>query len=122
VPERVLRLTGNRRTPLVSDELLAPERMQPLLDQIARLASDHCDRAEPEDLADDGRVLQQGLLLRRKRVQARRDDSLHRLRDRELACAGLLDHVRELLRVERVAAGPCDEQRAGHLRQRARLD
>ena len=39
---------------------------------------------DPEDLAEDGCVLDERLLLERERVEARGDDPLHRVRQREL--------------------------------------
>src|SRR5207247_906337 len=76
-------------------ELFLLQRMQLLLRR--------GERAEPEHLPDDGSVLEQRLLRSRKRVEPRRDDSLHRLRQL-LGAAALLEHPHELLGVEWVAA------------------
>ena len=63
------------------------------------------ERAAPERLAEHGRVEQQLLLLRRERVEPRGDDPLHRLGQVAAGVAALGEHARELLGVERVAAG-----------------
>src|SRR5437764_9193648 len=75
--ERVLGLTlhGTPTRPL--HELLLLQRMELLLGR--------AERAEPEHLSDHGRVLQQRLLPRRERIEARGDDSLDGLGQRELA-------------------------------------
>ena len=105
VAERVLALARDRGACETLDELLALERVQQLLGLPACDAVDGFDRAEPEHLADDGRVLEQPLLLLGEGVEPGGDDSLHRL--------GQLEHARParggtrvLLGVERVAAGP----------------
>src|SRR5207302_10437679 len=68
------------------------------------------EAAEPEDLAEHRSVLQQALLVARKQVEARGDDSLHRFGHRKLVAVPSLEvHLRVLLRVERIAAGLCDE-------------
>ena len=73
-------------------------------------ASAPSDRARPEHLADDGRVLQQALLRVGQPVEAGGDDALKRLRERELVRRALLRvELDELLRVERIAAGPLEQ-------------
>ena len=58
VAHRVLRLPRHRGTAVAADELLALERVQPLLGVPGGDARDRGDRAEPEDLPHDGRRLQ----------------------------------------------------------------
>jgi hypothetical protein len=67
---------------------------------------------KPEHLAEHGCVLEQLLLCERETVDARRDDALHVLGQRELlVAAGLLEQARELLRVERIPAGSREQRR-----------
>ena len=61
VRERELALALDRRAPLAADEALALERVE-RRGRCVRVAS---ERARPEDLADDGRVLQERLLVGR---------------------------------------------------------
>ena len=95
VLERELRFPFHRAPPRALHEVLLSKRLQLLL---------LCpERAEPEDLADHGRVLQQCFLVRRKRVETRTDDALDRLRERQVAGAVAFgEHPHELLRVERI--------------------
>ena len=83
VEERVLRLTRDRRVPLAADELLAAEGVQPFLDDRARQLRDRDQCALPDDLAEDGRVLQELLLLLRQGVEPRGDHPLDRLGQRQ---------------------------------------
>ena len=112
VAEDVLALLSDGRAPLPAHELLPLEPVQEQLGFAPVPVADPLERAEPEDLADDGRVLEQELLLDRKRIEARGDDSLHRLGEPEAApvLAELVDHARELLGVERVAPGALDQR------------
>ena len=104
VQERILGLVRHRRPAGALHELLSLERMQKLLDVLARAAVDQA--AEPEDLAEHGRVLEQLLLGRGKAVDPRRDDAVDRLGDAHAACVGLVGHhPSELLRVQGIAAG-----------------
>ena len=86
--------------------------MKPRFCLCTRATADRAYRAEPEDSPKHGGVLKQLLLLDRQPVEARRDDALHVLGQRELlAAAALCDQARELLRVERIAARPREERR-----------
>jgi hypothetical protein len=99
VPERVLRLAFDGAATGPLHELLLAQDMQLLFRR--------AERAQPEDFPDDGRVLQQRLLLGRERIESRRDDSLHIFRQRALAT--LCEHAHELLRVERIAAAALEQ-------------
>ncbi len=72
VAEGVLGLARDGGAPLAADELLALERVQALLDCPALAPAERRERAEPEDLADDGGVLEQLLLLGREQRRAAR--------------------------------------------------
>ena len=90
------------------NELPAHERLQELLSVAARDAADRLERADPEDLADDCRVLQQPLLDIGQRIEARRDDAVEGLR--QLLEPAVLDqHSTELLRVQRIAADASEQ-------------
>ncbi len=111
VPERVLRLAGDRRCARTLDELLALERVKSSSSACQRVTpSTACDRAEPEHLPDDGRVLEQPLLRFGERVEPRGDDPLHRLGQLD-DVAALGEHARVLLGVQRVAAGAREQLR-----------
>ena len=117
VCERELALPFERRAALPADESLALERVERCGRSVSR---SRADRARPEHLADDGCVLQQALLRLRETVEARGDDALERLRERELLGRALLDvELDELLGVERVAARSLEE-RLLRRRRRAR--
>src|SRR5919204_1707626 len=104
VQEGILRLVRNGSSPRTLHESLALERVQGALD-IVTPAAVH-ETAQPEHLAHDGRVLKQLLLAARKTIESRGDDSLDRLRDLVLPRTSLVGHhLRELLGIERVAAG-----------------
>jgi hypothetical protein len=92
VTERELSLARNRRAASALDELLALEPVQDFL-----LAA---HSAEPEDLSDHRRDVDERFLLRRERVEPRGDDPLQALGD-GIALAALVEHPRVLLRVER---------------------
>ena len=85
VAEDVLALLSDGRAPLAAHELLPLEPVQKQLGLAPVPVADPLQRAEPEDLADDCRVLEQELLLDRKRIEAGGDDSLHRLGSRRPA-------------------------------------
>src|SRR5580765_3119070 len=89
--ERVLGLALDGAAPRALHELFLAEDVELLLSST--------QRTEPEDLADDCGVLQQRLLLRRQRVETRRDDPLHRLRQPAVALS-LREHACKLLRVQ----------------------
>lgn len=107
VPEDVLRLILYRGRPRPSHELLACELMEPFANVFRVAIAHRFERTGPEDLAEHGRVVEQRLPLRRDRVQARGDDALHRVGQREiLGRAALAEHPHVLLGVERVATCP----------------
>jgi hypothetical protein len=84
--------------------------------QRSRVGRRASERAGPEGLADDGCVLEQFFLLRRQRVEPRRDQPVHGFRERKVVDRAALDEQsRELLGVERVSAGAL-EQRGPRLR------
>ena len=98
-------LAGDRGAPLAAHELLALQPQKAFLHLRARPFGQRLQGAEPEDLPDDGRVLDQRLLLGCQRVEAGGDDPLDRLRERQAgAGARLGEHANVLLRVERVPA------------------
>ena len=111
VPERVLLFTADRRAALAPDELLPLERVQRVLCLSAFELADSAHRAEPEDLPEDRRVLQQLLLGRRQPVEPRRDDALHVLRNPKVVAPGLREQPGELLGVQRVPAGAREQRR-----------
>ena len=78
VREGVLGLALDGRTPLASDERLALERMEYRRGRL-RLTP---ERAAPEDLADDRRILEELLLIRLEAVEPGRNDALERLGQR----------------------------------------
>src|SRR6266576_2535885 len=79
MPERKLELLLDRRAPLAAHELLAFERAKSLIER-GRVAGAVDERAPPEHLADHGGVLKQLLLDAGQRVEARRDETLKRVR------------------------------------------
>src|SRR5439155_24413080 len=74
VQEGVLRLVGDRRPPRALHEAFAFERMQELVDVVARAAFDNA--AAPEDLSEYRRVLQQLFLGCGQPIETGRDDPL----------------------------------------------
>ncbi len=82
--------------------------MQQLLYPTPLDAADRTEPSGPKDLAEHGSVLQQLLLVRRKPVQACRDDSLDGLRERQLV-GSLGKHAYVLLRIERIAFGALEQ-------------
>ena len=124
VPEAVLGLVLHRGGGRATDELLARELVQRLLD-VARVPVAHLgQRAGPEHLAHDRGVLEQALALLRERVQPRGNQRLHRVRH-------LLDHLaqlpavgqqaHELLRIQGVASCPLQQRPLGLRRQHRAL-
>ena len=104
---RSRRPTDERR--VAADELLALERVEPSLELARSRATDRGERSDPEDLADDGGVLEQASSPRAASASSRAammpctdSGSVRRGRSR-----ARLDrqHPGELLGVERVAAG-----------------
>ena len=104
VAEGVLQLPCNGRTALPAHELLPLEGVQAALRRLALDVAHRADRSEPEELAEHGSRLKQGLLLARQSVETRGDDPLHRLGHGDLLRAPLDEHAGELLGVEGVAA------------------
>ena len=102
------------------DTVHVQDTLQAQLD-LRRRPVAHCgERADPEDLPHDGRVLHEGLLLARERVQAGGDDALDRLRERQVGVGTRLgQHADEFLRVERVAARMRQQLIDARLRDRA---
>src|SRR6266508_1327749 len=99
--ECVFRLAADRGAPSPLYEALSSQRMQPLFDVGARTTID--EAAEPEDLAENGCVLQQLLFLRWKAVEPRGDDALQRLGHWQvLSLTSLKRHCRVLLGIERI--------------------
>ena len=105
---------------LAGDDGPVPLPQQSFLDQgwerrCVRVRFEAFDRSLPEDATDDGRRLQHALLLGRQKVETRGDDALDRVGERggerpgqcpSISAAhqgaGLDDHAKKLLRVERV--------------------
>ena len=111
VPEAVLGLALHRGGAGWADELLARELVQGELD-LARVPPAHLgDGAGPEDLAQNGGVLEQALPLRRKRVEAGCDERMHRVRHLLglAALAAIREQAHELLGIEGVAAGALEQ-------------
>ena len=108
MPKRVLHLASDRRRTRALDELLAFERVEQLLRLPARDSVDRLDRAEPENFADHRRVLEQPLLGLWKSIEAGGDDPLHRLRE-PVELAALVHEPGELLGVQRIPAGACNQ-------------
>src|SRR5581483_7401806 len=108
VPERILVLAGDATRPLAADELLPLELVQAHDESRSVRAVERRERAGPEALPDDGRVLEQGLLRRLEQVEPRRDQPLDRLGDLARGAADA-EHARELLGVERVAARAAEQ-------------
>ena len=104
--ERELALALERRAALPAHEALSLEGVQRCGGHV-RVTS---DRARPEHLADDGRVLEEAFLRVRETVEAGGDDALKCLRKRELVSrAPLGEELDELLCIQRVAARPLEQ-------------
>jgi hypothetical protein len=116
VSERELGLALDGRAALAAQEPLALERVQ-AGGEAARVAA---ERARPEHLPDHGGVSEELLLVLAEHVQARGDDALERLREREiLARAAFRVELRELFRVQRVPARALEERLLrGYVEQR----
>ena len=80
VQEGVLTLALDRRPSLATEEVLARERVQALLDRGPITTVHLRDGSRPEDLAEDGGILEQRLLLRLEAVEPGGDDALDGLR------------------------------------------
>ena len=82
MPEGVLGLALHRGMPCGTHQLL-PRELAQRVDHLGRVAVTHFrDRAGPEDLADHRRIGEQRLALRRKGIQARCDERLDGVRQR----------------------------------------
>jgi hypothetical protein len=107
VLEGVLPLAGDRRARPGSHEVAPLERVE-ARGKIAPRTVQARKRARPEHRADHRSVLCHTLFVRRKLVEAGRDQRLEAARDRQLLpvpfCAGLGEHAHGLLDEERVAA------------------
>src|SRR5204863_863762 len=83
------------------------------------------ERARPENLADHRGILQEAFALRRQGVESRSDQRLNALREGDpvavVAEAAVGNEAHELLRIERVAAGPL-ENRPLHLLRHVLLE
>src|SRR5919109_757063 len=80
VPKGVLTLAVHRRRPRRSYELLSCELVQCDLKLVLASAADLRKSAGPEDVADDGGILQQALPLVSERVQPRGDQRMDAVR------------------------------------------
>jgi hypothetical protein len=81
--EAKLGLAPHRGLARAAEELAVLERSQAPHDDAPRLPGHRAQRSRPDDPADDSAGVQQRLLLGGERVQPRRDDASHRLRDRQ---------------------------------------
>lgn len=108
--EGELALSLDRRAPLPPDEPLSFEGMQ----RLRSFPFVALKTAGPEDLADDGGILEKAFLGARQAVEARRDDALQRLRQREPFGGATFEvEVGELLGVQWVAAGSLQQRLLG---------
>ena len=82
--KQVLALVPDRGAALATHELLALEAVEHVFGLGSVQLADPLHGAEPEDLADNRGVLKKQLLLEGDRVEARRDDALHGLREPDL--------------------------------------
>jgi hypothetical protein len=84
VPERVFGLALNRGPPSGPKQLLASELVQALA-HVTHVDAPHLgEGARPEHLADDRRVVEQRLTMRRQRIETRGDQRLDVLGDGDL--------------------------------------
>src|SRR6476661_6896868 len=108
VSKCVLVLAGDGGAPLAADQALPLEGVQATLDGFEIEPRQLGRRAGPEDFSEYGGVLHQTLFIVAQAVEARRDDSLDRLG--QLVRRSTLDvEARELLGVERIAAGAFEQ-------------
>ena len=112
VAELVFRLPCDGRAASAPDELSPDKRAELLVELLSRHGADRRERTDPKDLSEHCRILEQRLSLDVERVEARCDDALHGLRQRQLLCRpALSEHAHELLRVQRVTAGAVEQHR-----------
>ena len=117
VPERVFRLAGDGAPALALDELASLEAMERCFRRVPLLPQP----TDPEHATENGGVLQQLLLLAVEHVEAGGDDALDGLGERG-AVRALVEQADELLRVQRVAAGPLEERRLDVGRNRGLIE
>ena len=115
VLEPVGGLARDRRTRLRHDELAAQEHVERLAD-LLQLRGQLGDCAAPEDPADHGRPLQDGLLVRRQPIDPRSDQRLQGVRDplrefRRRPALALVQHPDRLLEEERIPLGLREQRR-----------
>ena len=99
---------GDRRASFAPDELAPFQPVEALFDGPPTLAGDVGHATEPEHLAQDGGLLDHLLVGRRQGIKASGDDRLHAL-GQGLLQPAFLDQPDELLRVQRISAGPLDQ-------------
>ena len=114
VAERVFALVLHRRSPRSLHELLPLQSVQTLIRRRRVDPINRNDRSLPEDLAEDGPVLQHALLCGRQSIQPRGDHALNGLRQRQrTGVLTFLPHLHVLLGVERVAVSVVDDRLLG---------
>ena len=105
MPERVFRLARDGAPALSLDELAPLEPMESRLRRLAVVS----EAADPEHPPEDGRVLEQLLLVPVEDVEAGGDDALHGLGEAG-ALGALVEEAHELLRIQRVATGALEQR------------
>jgi hypothetical protein len=131
VPEPILRLTLDRREARASQKLPALELTEIAVHSSSRQAADRGESARPDDLSDDGGVLEEGFALVGERVEAGRNKALDRLGDREplisdsakapvgaLEQPAVLEHPDELHSEEGITGRGADDGLRGLARDR----
>src|SRR6267378_5959781 len=108
--ERVLSLVGDCAPLLTTNEFLAGEIAQTLRDLLATHVSNRLERSGPEDLAEDRCILEKALLFGWEQIEPRGNDPLHRLRQLVIRRTTLCRHAYELLGIQGIAAGTCEER------------
>ena len=109
VDEDVLLRTGDGRPVVAPHELLALERVEPIVQELRVGARQRSERVGPEDLAQHRRLLEQAFLVVGQRVDPRRDHSLERRGHLRADAVPVRQHARVLLGVQRVAARPLEQ-------------
>ena len=110
MPEHVLRLPPERRQPRRPEELLAGELVKAAADLVRAPSSHGLERAGPEDLADDGGVLEHRLPVGRQRVEPRGDDALDGVGQRQvLRRSDFEEQPHVLLGIQGIAACPLEQ-------------
>ena len=111
VPERVLLFTADRRAALAPNELLPLERVQRVLRLSTFELADSAYRSEPEDFAEDRRVLQELLLGAGSPSSRAAMMPCTFSGTRRSSLAALREQSGELLGVQRVPAGTREQRR-----------